>query len=145
MTAYEKPAFRLLPEPEDANVPYWTGGENDELLIMHCDGCGHYFHPPAPVCWRCRSLDVAPKAVSGRGRIASFTINVQTWLPTMPPPYVVVLVDLEEEPDTRVFSQLVDVDPQSVAIGDEVQVFFEHWKPEKGAEVWLPLFRRVEA
>jgi len=54
-----------------------------------------------------------------------------------------VLVELEEQPDVRIFSQLVDVDPAEVRIGDEVEVFFEHWAPEGGTEVWLPLFRPV--
>ena len=52
-------------------------------------------------------------------------MNRQPWLPTLPPPYVLVLVELEEQPDVRVLSQLVGVDPEAVRIGDEVEVFVE--------------------
>ncbi|MDO3395387.1 Zn-ribbon domain-containing OB-fold protein [Nocardioides sp. SOB44] len=140
---YTRPDFRLTPTPEGDDVVFWTGGEDDRLMIHRCRSCEQYFHPPAPACFRCRSRDVASEPVSGRGRVATFTVNRQPWLPTLPPPYVIVLVELEEQPDVRIFSQLVDVDPAEVRIGDEVEVFFEHWAPEGGTEVWLPLFRPV--
>jgi len=140
-TDYVRPERRLTPIPNEQTTAFWTGGKDDQLLIYRCKSCGHFFHPPAPACFRCRSLDVAPEPVSGRGTVATFTVNVQPWLPFMPPPYIVALIDLEEESDVRVLTQIVGVDPQEIAIGDPVEVFFEHWSPEGGAEVWVPLFR----
>ncbi|MCW2784690.1 MAG: DNA-binding protein [Marmoricola sp.] len=142
---YERPEFRLTPSPSAESRAFWSGGERGELLIYRCHDCGHFFHPPAPACFRCRSRDVAPEPVSGRGVVATYTINRQPWLPTMPPPYVIVLVELDEDRDVRIFSQLVDVDPEAVRIGDRVEVFFEHWPAPGDTEVWLPLFRPERA
>jgi len=139
MTAtYERPAVRLVPTPGPETEAFWTGGERGELLISFCRGCGHYFHPPGPVCWRCRSLDVAPKAVSGRAVVATYTVNRQPWVPGFAPPYVIAMVELVEEPDVRLQTNLVDIAPDEVSIGLEVEVFFEQWD-----RVWVPLFRPV--
>ncbi|WP_121258728.1 Zn-ribbon domain-containing OB-fold protein [Nocardioides ferulae] len=138
---YTRPEFRLLPTASGYTEAFWTGGRDGHLLVYRCESCEQFFHPPGPICWRCRSRDVAPAPVSGRGRVATFTVNAQPWLPSLPPPYVVVLVELEEQPDVRIMSQLVDIDPAEVAIGMEVEVFFEHWSDEQRGDIWLPLFR----
>jgi uncharacterized OB-fold protein len=129
----------MLPAPTPESQAYWTGGRNGELLIHRCRTCFNFFLPGGPVCWRCRSTDVAPEPVSGRGWVASYTVNRQTWIPAFPPPYAVALIELAEQPDTRVVSNIVEIDPDDVTIGLEVEVFFEEWE-----DVWIPLFRPVQ-
>lgn len=140
MQTYTRPDFRLAPQPTNESVAFWAGGEHGELRIMRCHACGHFFHPPAPVCFRCRSTDVAPEATSGRGVVAAYTMNVQPWLPGFPPPYVVAMIELAEDRDVRITSNVVDVDPADMSVGLEVEVFFEEWG-EGEDRVWLPLFR----
>lgn len=145
---YVRPDLRLVPAPTAESTPFWVGGRNGELLIMRCHGCGHFFHPPGPCCWRCRSTDVAPEPVSGRGRIAAYTVNRQPWIPGLEPPYVVAMVELAEETNVRLITNVVDVSLADVAVGQEVEVFFEDWTASTGEEdtrVWLPLFRPVAA
>jgi uncharacterized OB-fold protein len=48
----------------------------------------------------------------------------------------VALVELAEEPDVRLMTNIVDVAAGAVAIGMAVDVFFEQW-----GDVWVPLFR----
>jgi uncharacterized OB-fold protein len=136
--AYTRPGTRLLPDPTPESEPFWTGGANGELLVHRCRACTRWFHPPAPVCFRCRSLDVGPEPASGRGRVAAFTINRQPWIPAYPPPYVVAMIELADEPDVRLVSNVVDVAPEDVHVGLTVDVFFERWD-----DVWIPLFRPV--
>jgi len=139
MTAsYQRPEVRLVPTPSPETGAFWAGGEQGELLISFCQGCGHYFHPPGPVCWRCRSRDVAPKAVSGRAVVAAYTVNRQPWVPGFAPPYVIAMVELVEEPDVRLQTNVVGIEPDEVSIGLEVEVFFEQWD-----RIWVPLFRPV--
>lgn len=135
---YERPEQRLLPLPTAESQVFWTGGRDGALMIYRCRACGRFFHPPAPACFRCRSTEVGPEPVSGRGRVAAFTINRQPWLPGFPPPYVVAMIEIAEEPDVRVMSNVVGVPVEDVRIGTEVEVFFEEWD-----DVWLPLFRPV--
>lgn len=130
--------MRKLPLLSAENRPFWTGGERGELLIHRCRDCERYFHPPAPVCRFCSSLAVGPAPVSGRGRVAAFTINRQAWIPELAEPYVVAIVELEEQEGLRFLSNIVGCDPETVEVGLPVKVVFEHVE-----DVWIPLFERA--
>ena len=68
---------RPLPVLTVTNRAFWTGGERGELLVYRCQDCGYYVHPPVRYCPKCESRDVDPEPVSGRGSVASFTVNHQ--------------------------------------------------------------------
>jgi len=57
-------------------------------------------------------------------------------------PYVVVLVSLDERPDVRVVGNLLDVDPDEVAIGLPVEAVWLERRGDDGDTVWLPQWRR---
>jgi uncharacterized protein len=135
---YQRPQTRLAPTPDAETEAFWTGGQRGELMISRCHDCGRFFHPPGPACWRCRSRDVAPEKVSGRAKVAAYTVNHQPWIPGFDPPYVVAMVELADEPDVRLVTNIVDIPADEVHVGLEVEVFFEEWNP-----VWVPLFRPV--
>ncbi|MDB5721052.1 MAG: hypothetical protein JWP15_1670 [Alphaproteobacteria bacterium] len=128
---------RKLPLLTPENRAFWQGGEHGQLLIARCHGCGKYFHPPAPVCPRCTSTDVSPEPVSGRGAVFSFTINRQAWLPELSEPYVVAIVELDEQPGLRFVTNVVGMPPDEVEIGLRVRVVFLNCE-----DVWLPQFER---
>jgi uncharacterized OB-fold protein len=147
-TAYARPTLRLAPSPTPESERFWKGGRRGELLISRCHSCAHYFHPPGPTCWRCHSGDVAPEAVSGQARVAAYTVNHQPWIPGFDPPYIVAMVELVEERDVRLITNIVDISPEDMHIGLHVEVFFEDWTAMSGDEdtrVWIPLFRPVTA
>ncbi|MGZ5364193.1 MAG: Zn-ribbon domain-containing OB-fold protein [Mycobacterium sp.] len=147
-STYRRPQTRLAPSPTAESMPFWTGGREGQLLINRCHACRRFFHPPGPACWRCRSTDVAPEPVSGRGKVAAYTVNRQPWIPGLEPPYIIAMVELEDEPDVRLITNVVDVSVEDVCVGLPVEVFFEDWTDPSGDEqsrVWLPLFRPVTA
>ena len=127
--------FRLLPKIDDDNEPFWTGGERAELVMWRCQDCKHWIHPPGPICPMCLSRNIATEATSGRGVVHSYTINEQNWNPTMPPPYVIALVELEDQRDLRLMTNIVNCEPADVTFGMRVRVVFEHHD-----DVWIPLF-----
>ena len=129
------PSFRVLPRLDDENSFFWTSGADGILRILRCNNCHFYIHPPGPICPRCLSRDVAPQTVSGRGRVQTFTINYQQWIPDSEP-YIIAWVSINEQPSIRLSANLIDVEPDEVAIGMEVEVTFEHVE-----DVYLPLFR----
>src|SRR5579884_3382569 len=116
---------RPLPELDAWNRAFWTGGAEGRLLITRCGGCGYWIHPPGPVCPECLSREVAPQAVSGRGAVLTFTVNHQPWHPAFPPPYVIALVELEEQERLRLVTNLVDCDLGALRSGMPVEVGFE--------------------
>ena len=126
---------RPVPQPTISSEPFWTSGADGRLRIARCSSCGRHHHPPQPICPQCRSVDVGMAVVSGRATVAGFTLNHQQWLPAFPPPYVVAVVALDEDPSVRLTTNIVGCDPVEVAVGMRVRVIFE---PHE--ELWIPLF-----
>ncbi len=127
---------RLLPLVTPENEHYWQGGARDELCFLCCQDCSHYVHPPAPLCPECLSRKLAPRAVSGRAVVHTFTVNHQPWIPGFDPPYVVAIVEIEEQPSLRLTTNVKNCAIEDVSIGMPVQVCFE----DLGDGVFLPLF-----
>lgn len=127
--------LRMLPEVTPATEAFWHGGADGELRVLRCGGCGFWIHPPGPVCPRCWSRDLVHAAVSGRGVVHTFTVNHQVWNPTWEHPYVIAVVELDEQPGLRLTTNVVGCDPEAVAIGMAVHVTFV-----RDDDVWLPLF-----
>lgn len=130
-----RPAFRILPQVTPQNEHFWTGGAQGELRFLRCRACGHWIHPPAPICPACLAREVGVEAVSGRARVATFTVNHQRWIPGFEPPYVVAIVELVEQTGLRLTTNLVGCEPGDVRIGMPVRAVFE----ERDG-VWIPLF-----
>ena len=128
---------RVLPTVDEPSAFFWTSGADGSLRFLRCSGCGYHLHPPAPICPRCHSRDLAPAVVSGRATVHSFTVNHQPW-DGVGDTYVIALVTLAEQDDLRLTTNLVGVEPGDVRIGMPVEVVFEDHAP-----VYLPLFRPV--
>lgn len=133
------PARRKLPLLEPETAFFWTAGEHGRLLIQRCGDCGRYQHPPLPLCPACHGEAMAPAPVSGRGRVASFTINHQAWLPGLAVPFAFAAIELAEQAQLYVFSNVLGA-TEAVRIGLPVAVCFERIE-----DVWLPLFKPAEA
>jgi uncharacterized protein len=130
--------YRPMPFLDPIDEFFWTSGADGRLRIMQCRSCRTYIHPAAPHCRNCHSADVAPEVVSGRGHVATFTVNHQPWIHGSEP-YVIALIELEEQRGLFLTTNLVEIDGDDVTIGMPVRVVFEHT-----GEVWFPLFTPVE-
>jgi uncharacterized OB-fold protein len=133
-------SFRILPRVSDLNRHFWQGGERGELVFLRCQKCGTFVHPPQPICPVDYGKDLRPEAVSGRGTVATFTVNHQAWLAEMALPYVIALITIDEQVDLRLQTNIVECDPDDVHIGLPVEVVFDHREDPEG-DVWIPLFR----
>jgi uncharacterized protein len=137
MTIVEPSGTRMLPRLTDANRAFWTGGAKGQLLVPHCEACDRWVPPPAGVCPDCGS-QTAPRAVSGRGTVFTWTVNAHQFHPEIPPPNLIAIVVLDEQEDLRVATNLVDCEESEVRCGMPVEVLFEDH-----GEVFYPLFRPV--
>ena len=127
---------RPLPLVTPENEFFWTSGADGTLRFLRCETCGYLVHPPAPICPKDLTRSLAPAAVSGRATVASFTVNHQPWIPTMDPPYVIAVVEIDEQPDVRLMTNIVGCPPEDVRIGMPVEVVFDEYE-----DVYLPMFR----
>jgi uncharacterized protein len=134
----DRPVHRQLPELEPDTRFFWTSGADGCLRILRCGQCGHYQHPPWPRCPKCGSEDVVPVVVSGKGKVKTYTINVQPWTRGLEQPFVFAAVELDEQPELYLFTNIV-TSVDAVKIGMPVEVTFEHRE-----DVYLPLFRPVQ-
>jgi uncharacterized OB-fold protein len=131
--------FRILPKVEDSNRFFWTSGADGRLRFLRCQDCGYFIHPPVPICPRCHSKRLEPEAVSGRATVVTYSINHQPWMPGPELPYVVAIVEIEEVPEVRLTTNIVNCAPDDVQSGLPVQVVFERHADEPD-DVYLPLF-----
>ena len=129
-----------LPELTPENEFFWKAGERGRLLFLRCPSCGFHVHPPLPICPRCQSRDVTPQAVSGTATVVSLTVNRQVWERGLEAPYVIAIVEIDEQPGLRLTTNIVNCPIAAVHIGMRVRVLFDHRE-----DVWLPLFEPLPA
>ncbi len=115
----------IPPAVNEETEQFWANAAQGRLVVEHCEACGAESFPPRGICRRCHSRSMAPVEVTGRGRVYSFTVNYQRWLPDLEVPYTIVLVEFPDHPGVRVVGRLRDADPPRVAIDMEVEVGFE--------------------
>ena len=126
MTVSEKvlpaPAPFVLPEVK----PFWDATAEGRLVLPKCTECGTFIWFPRPFCPECASTSVEWVQASGRGTVYSFTVN-RRGVADMSAyreagVYVLAYVELEEGP--RIMTNIVECDPDSVRIGQNVELVF---------------------
>jgi uncharacterized protein len=93
---------------------YQQGLSEGKLLGLRCQSCETYTVPPQGVCRICQGQNLLPVEVKGRGIIRTFTV-IRVAPEGKQPPYVLVLVELEQGP--WVMGLLGDVDPEKADLG----------------------------
>lgn len=131
------PVPRVLPPITGPSGFFWCSGADGRLRFLACSSCSYLIHPPTSLCPRCQGRETGPTTVSGRGTVYSFTVNHQPW-DGVGDVYIIAVVEIDEQCDLRLMTNLVGVDPGAVRIGMPVEVVFEDHDP-----VYLPMFRPV--
>ena len=130
-----------LPQPTALTRAFWEGAAAHQLVILRCQQCGFWLHPPRPICRRCLSWEVAPEPTSGRGEVYTYTVTPTPFHPYWADkvPYVVAVVQLEEQVDLRLITNVVDCPEEDLRVGLPVQVTYVEAAPG----LTLPVFRPV--
>jgi uncharacterized OB-fold protein len=134
-------AARPLPQPDDVSEFFWEGARKGQLLVQRCARCDRFQYPPDVACIHCQSLELEPSEVSGRGTLYSYTVVDRVFHAgfTDALPYVVGLVELDEQPGLRLLTNILDVEPDALRVGMRLEVAFEERE-----DMVLPQFRAVE-
>ena len=130
---YRKP----MPEINDLNRPHWEGANQHEFRVQRCRGCGHMWFPPMTNCSRCLSTDLEWFVTGGKGKVFSFIVYHQGWLPgyLQETPYNVALIELDE--GVRFISNVVGIPNDQIEVDMPVEATYEEVTPE----VTIPRFR----
>ncbi len=143
------PDLSRFPLPDTNWEPtreFWHGAERGELLIPRCDACERYVWYPQPSCPGCAGKGFAWTALSGRGTLFSWALVTRALYQPFADkaPYVTALVALEEAPEVRLVTMIVDCEPDELRIDLPVRAVFRRLE-FSGIEgsVAAPLFTPV--
>ena len=115
----------VAPAVTEETERFWSAAAEGRLVVEQCDDCGAYSFPPRGMCRNCHGRLLHPVEVKSRGRVYSYTVNYQRWMPDLEVPYTIVLVEFQDHPGVRVAGRLRGCPPEEAAIGMEVEVGFE--------------------
>ena len=135
---------RWLAEPDDDSRPYFDAMRMRKLRLQRCDDCSTWVFPFHRRCQTCGSTNLSWADASGRGTIFSHARLRREYHPrhTDRLPLVIAWVDLDE--GVRMASNIVDVEPDEVRVGQRVEVDFERFPEDAPAFGDLvPVFRIV--
>jgi uncharacterized OB-fold protein len=133
---------RPVPAPEDVTRFYWDAAAEHRFVLQRCRSCAKFQYPPEICCVHCQAEEFEPIEVSGRGVIYSYSVVDRPlhagFVDALP--YVVVLVELADQPGLRILTNLAHVpEGTSLSCGMPVEVVFE----DRGGFV-LPQFQLSE-
>jgi len=112
-----------------AMAPYWDAANEGRLLLKHCRSCERSYYYPRPLCPFCLGEDTEWREASGAGTVYSWSVERRG-----KPPYIIAFVTLAEGP--TIMTNLVDCEPEAVAIGQDVRLAFETREAQP-----VPVFR----
>jgi hydroxymethylglutaryl-CoA synthase len=112
------------PDPQAPEAPPARRSEAWKFAFTgsRCQACGARHLPPQRVCVKCHAVDrMTPERLADvPATIATFTVDRLAYSPS--PPMVVAVLDFEG--GGRFQSEMTDVDPKTVKIGDRVTMTF---------------------
>jgi 3-hydroxy-3-methylglutaryl CoA synthase/uncharacterized OB-fold protein len=117
-----EPPRRPDPQPPEAPPSLRSEAWKFAFTGSRCQACGARHLPPQRVCVKCHAVDrMAPERLADvPATIATFTVDRLAYSPS--PPMVVAVLDFEG--GGRFQSEMTDVDPRAVKIGDRVSMTF---------------------
>jgi uncharacterized OB-fold protein/acyl dehydratase len=126
---------RIRPPRGHDNAWWWDLVDEGKFPIQQCNECKTLYHPPRPMCQKCRSMDMGWIEASGKGTLYSYTIIRHPQFPGYDFPLVAALVELEE--GTRIVSSVIECKPEDVKVGMALDGFIH--EDDDGFK--LPMFR----
>lgn len=127
------------PRPDLDSEPFWQATAQGRLELCRCQDCGLWHQPPQDRCRHCHGT-TGFEEVSGNGTVSSFIVvrhaAVPGYLDELP--YVVALVELDEQAGLRLPGRIVGADPDSVKVAARVRAEIV---PLRGGDYRVPVFR----
>jgi len=128
-----------FPNPSLDAEEFWRHCNQHRLMFQRCSFCAIMRHPPTPYCGNCHSNNFEWIQAPSSGSIFSYTIVYKASHKGIinSVPYNIVLVEFPKFSDVRLVSNVIDVEPNALAIGREVFLVWETGP----AEQQIPRFK----
>jgi uncharacterized OB-fold protein len=130
-----------IPAADELSRPFWDAAKARRLEVQRCGSCGYYNHPPRAYCDACLGQELSFVPVSGRGTIYTFTVMHQRDVAGFEDeaPFINLVVELVEQAQLLMVSNLPVAERSKVKIGATVEVYFE----DRGEGIVIPQFRII--
>lgn len=122
---------KMLPSGLPAwHMPFWQALQKHELRVQKCVNCGALRHIPKELCPSCHRTGFSWEPIGLEGTIFTYSVVHRAPVPAFQQdmPYVIVHVQMDD--GVRMIADLVDVNPNEVAIGQRVIAGFDDVTPE---------------
>ena len=110
------------PKPNFDTEGFWQATRAGKFSMCRCSECQLWLHPPLERCRKCGGA-TSFETVSGKGTVYSFIVvrhgAVPGYLEDLP--YVVAIIELDEQEGLRLPTRLLDVDANEVEVGQRVE------------------------
>jgi uncharacterized OB-fold protein len=137
------PAFPLPDRNWAPLAPLWEAAAAGHFSLPRCTGCGRFDWYPTGTCKECGSEAIAWEKLSGRARLFSWAVVKRVLYAPLAPlgPYISAIVTIEEDPNTRFVTRLVDIESEALRLDLELEVcFLDAGYPALTTGFTVPLF-----
>ena len=86
---------------------FWRSVTRGRLEMARCQSCRRWEHPALECCRTC-GAPTSYEAVTGRGCLHTWTVIHRAAVPGHKTPYVIAVVQLEEQSDVRLAGRLIN-------------------------------------
>lgn len=114
------------PAPDADSIGFWKATANGQLSICQCTTCGLWMQPPLERCRKCNG-ETRFNPVVGTGEVHTFIVQHRGvtvgYIDNVP--YVVGIIELDEQKGLRLPARVVDIAAADVRVGMRVQARLE--------------------
>jgi uncharacterized OB-fold protein len=121
------PGTRPMRPTDLDTARFWQYIDNDVLAFQRCAGCGRMRFYPQQRCPHCGSKEYDWAETSGRATVRTWSVvhaAADPWFRARAP-YVVAVVDIDDDPGLRMLANIVHCEPEKIHLGQHLHVVFE--------------------
>lgn len=131
------------PYADESTQPFWDAALEGRLVAPECTRCGTFVLPPQPRCFNCQNDAFSWVTLPGTGTVYTFTVVRHPLAPRFADvvPFVAGVIELDgtQGAGARMTANIIDVDPDSVNVGDRVRVVFDRISDTYAAPRFRPI------
>ncbi len=124
----EEKALPFYMDPYPQETPEWNQLykfyeylREGRITSTRCKDCGCLPWPPKLICPECKSSDLEWVDLPEPRRVFGFSVQVYAIPPGFPPPHIIAVIECGEN-GLRLMSRLVDIEPEDIKVGMEVEL-----------------------
>jgi uncharacterized OB-fold protein len=128
------------PEGDEYTQPFWDNTLKLQLTAPRCTQCGTFRLPPTRFCHCCQTQTLEYVHLPATGTLYTYTVVRHPLRPDMADrvPYIPAVVDPDGATGCRFVSNVVNCEPEDLAVGMPLKVAWHHISRTYVFPFWEP-------